>query len=272
MWLYQMCIRDRVKAILQMWYPGQMGGVATANILLGTANPGGKLPVTFPASATAYPQYDPNCNPLLITSNPPVDGNCPLYPGVYKMGFLGLVNHGYKTVDMSANGIFVGYRWYDQHDVKPLFAFGHGLSYTEFNYSKKLVVTPTADGGYDVKVSVRNMGPMDGDEVIQVYLGAGQAPAGVQMAEKALVGFERVSLKKGQTKEVTIHIAQMCIRDRALAGQHDLDAGRQVIQEQAQRRIERVGLGAVVVVDDQRHLASGAVGLGAVQRLSLIHI
>ncbi len=198
---------NSVRAILQMWYPGQMGGVATANILVGTANPGGKLPVTFPASATAYPQYDPNCNPLLITSNPPVDGNCPLYPGVYKMGFLGLVNHGYKTVDMSANGIFVGYRWYDQHDVKPLFAFGHGLSYTEFNYSKKLVVTPTADGGYDVKVSVRNMGPMDGDEVIQVYLGAGQAPAGVQMAEKALVGFERVSLKKGQTKEVTIHIA-----------------------------------------------------------------
>jgi beta-glucosidase len=198
---------NQVKAILQMWYPGQMGGVATANILLGTANPGGKLPVTFPASATAYPQYDPNCNPLIITSNPPVDGNCPLYPGVYTLGFLGVSNHNYKTVDMETNGIFVGYRWYDKHDVKPLFAFGHGLSYTEFRYSKKLVVTPTADGGYDVKVSIRNMGPMDGDEVVQLYLSAGKVPAGVQMAEKALVGFERLSLKRGETKEITIHIA-----------------------------------------------------------------
>ena len=69
------------------------------------------------------------------------------------------------------------------------------------------MVTPTADGGYDVKVSLRNMGPMDGDEVVQVYLGAGKVPAGVQMAEKALVGFERVSLKKGETKVITIHIA-----------------------------------------------------------------
>ena len=108
---------------------------------------------------------------------------------------------------METNGIFVGYRWYDKHDVKPLFAFGHGLSYTEFRYSKKLVVTPTADGGYDVKVSIRNMGPMDGDEVVQLYLSAGKVPAGVQMAEKALVGFERLSLKRGETKEITIHIA-----------------------------------------------------------------
>ena len=198
---------NSVKAILEMWYPGQMGGVATANILLGKVNPGGKLPVTFPASATAYPQYDPNCNPSIITSNPPVDGNCPLYPGVYKLGFLGVSNHNYKTIDFTTNGIFVGYRWYDKHDVTPLFAFGHGLSYTTFNYSRKLTVTRAADGGLDVKVSVRNMGPMDGDEVVQVYLGAGQVPAGVQMAEKALVGFERLSLKKGQTQVVTIHIA-----------------------------------------------------------------
>ncbi len=198
---------NSVKAILEMWYPGQMGGVATANVLLGTANPGGKLPVTFPASATAFPQYDPNCNPSIITTNPPVDGNCPLYPGVYKLGFLGISNHSYRTVDFTANGIFVGYRWYDKHDVTPLFAFGHGLSYTNFNYSKKLVATPAADGGFDVKVTVRNVGSMDGDEVVQVYLGAGQVLAGVQMAEKALVGFERVSLKRGQTKIITIHIA-----------------------------------------------------------------
>jgi len=82
-----------------------------------------------------------------------------------------------------------------------------GLSYTNFNYSKKLVVTPAADGGFDVQVTVRNVGSMDGDEVVQVYLGAGQVPAGVQMAEKALVGFERVSLKRGQTQAITIHIA-----------------------------------------------------------------
>ena len=196
---------NKVKSILEMWYPGQMGGVATANVLLGVVNPGGSLPVTFPASATAYPQYDGKCDPLAITSSPPNDGNCPLYPGVYLPGFVS-GNHGYKTIDFVSNGIFVGYRWYDKHDVQPLFPFGHGDSYTRFKYSK-LVVKTAADGGLDVKFRVQNVGSYDGDEVVQVYLGAGQVPAGVQMAEKALVGFERLSLKKGQWKDVSIHVA-----------------------------------------------------------------
>jgi len=195
-----------VKAILEMWYPGQMGGVATANVLLGKVSPGGHLPVTFPASATAYPQYDPNCNPLVIVGGAtPNDGNCPLYPGIYTPGFVS-GNHGYKTIDLETNGIFVGYRWYNLHNVTPLFPFGHGLSYTTFKYSK-LVVKPAADGGFDLKVRVQNTGKTEADEVVQVYLTDGQVPAGVQAAKQTLVGFERVTLKQGEWKEVSIHIA-----------------------------------------------------------------
>jgi beta-glucosidase len=197
---------DDVKSILEMWYPGQMGGVATANVLLGIVNPGGSLPVTFPASAQAYPQYDPNCNPLVIVGgSTPNDGNCPLYPGVYKLGFLGVSNHSYKTVDMTTNGIFVGYRWFEKHDVEPLFPFGHGESYTRFAYSK-LSVKVAPDGGLDVKFRVQNKGNYDGDEVVQVYLTGGEVPAGVQMAEKSLVGFERVTLQRGKWVDLTFHI------------------------------------------------------------------
>ncbi len=191
---------NSVSGILQMWYPGQMGGVATANVLLGNVNPGGKLPVTFPANATSYPQYDPNC------TDPSINGNCPLYPGKATLGFLGMTNHNYRTIDFQTNGIFVGYRWYDKHDVTPLFPFGYGLSYTKFNYSR-LQLTPTGDGGFDVSFRVHNVGNRNGDEIAQVYVSApGDQPAGVQFAEKSLVQFTRVSLANGQWQDVTLHV------------------------------------------------------------------
>jgi beta-glucosidase len=165
-------------AILQMWYPGQEGGWATADLLLGNANPGGKLPVTFPVS----------------DADTQVAGHPEMYPGV-------------DDEEYYSEGIFSGYRWYDAEDIAPLFPFGHGLSYTKFKYSK-LSVSPANDGGFDVQFRVHNVGNYDGDEVAQVYLGPSDAvPPDVQMAQKALVAFGRVTLKNGEWEDVTLHVA-----------------------------------------------------------------
>ena len=191
---------SQVKSILEMWYPGQAGGPATANVLLGVTNPGGKLPETFPADATHFPTYDANCTDTSST------GNCPIYPGVAQPGFIS-GNHGYREItnlDMaSGNGIIQGYRWYDQHGVTPMYAFGHGLSYTTFAYSQ-LAVTPRFDGTIDVAFDVTNTGAVRGDEVPQLYLGAGPSIAGVQQAGKLLRGFTRIALNPSETRRVTM--------------------------------------------------------------------
>jgi len=200
-----------VKSVLEMWYPGVAGGVATADILTGAANPSGKLPMTFPdgsASRPRFPTDDPGCNPsAIVTPNNSTglganDGNCPLYPGVF------LSNptqgpHTYKTIDMTTNGIFQGYKWYDKNAVTPLFPFGYGLSYTSFAYSG-LSVAPTATG-LDVTFTVQNTGSVAGTEVAQVYVGPPDNPP-VPMAVKSLVGFERVPLAPGESKQLTIHV------------------------------------------------------------------
>jgi beta-glucosidase len=196
-----------VAAILEMWYPGQRGGPATARVLVGKVNPGGKLPVTFPQDPTRIPTFSADCDPSVISNNPPNDGNCPLYPGVFLPGFVS-GNHVYKTIDFTTNGIFRGYRWYDRFDVEPLFPFGHGLSYTRFHYSD-LEVDESRSGGVDVSFVVRNVGPQSGAEVPQVYLGApGTAPPGVNFAVKQLVGFDRVVLAPGHATRVKLRIDQ----------------------------------------------------------------
>ena len=106
-----------------------------------------------------------------------------------------------------SEGVNVGYRWFDKEKIEPLFAFGHGLSYTSFAYSG-LRIDKVADGGLDVHVTINNTGSMDADEVPQVYLGAPSvAPEGVQFPVRALAGFERERIPAGASKEVTIHVA-----------------------------------------------------------------
>ena len=191
-----------VASILEMWYPGQRGGPATADVLLGKANPGGRLPVTFP-TGTNFPSYDPGCTDTSPT------GNCPLYPGVVGPSpFLPGATTSYRTITgMAVNGIYEGYRWYDKHDVTPLFPFGYGLSYTTFGYSD-LRVRHSQDSGLDVTFRVRNTGHLTGSDVPQLYLGApGNQPAGVQFAVQSLVGFTRVTLAPGHTQDVTLHVA-----------------------------------------------------------------
>ena len=106
-----------------------------------------------------------------------------------------------------SEGVNVGYRWFDKENIQPLFAFGHGLSYTTFDYSD-LNAAKTADGGLDVIVKIKNSGSVASDEVPQVYLGApSEIPDGVQFPVRALIAFDRVHLEPGESKSVFLHVA-----------------------------------------------------------------
>ena len=189
---------SKVKAVLQMWYPGDRGGYATANVLTGKVNPGGKLPFTWPASIdqevahqAAHPER--SSNGVDSTGKP-----CPASAG-------GPFTDP-SCVTTYSEGINVGYRFYDATNATPLFPFGYGLSYTSFSYSG-LRTAPAPDGGLTVSFQARNTGPVAGDAVPQVYLGApASKPAGVQFAAKALAGYTRVHLGAGQAKTVSVHV------------------------------------------------------------------
>lgn len=178
----------KVKAVVQMWWPGDEGGPATANVLSGRVNPAGRLPVTWPQSLSQMPAEDP-AHPERVSRG--VDG---------------------KT--SYSEGLFMGYRWFDQQALEPLFPFGHGLSYSHFEYADLKVeratdtsAGPAADGGLRVTFSVTNTGRLAGDEVPQVYLDAPrQPPPGAQFAVRTLVGFDRITLDAGETKRVTIRV------------------------------------------------------------------
>ena len=172
---------DKVKAVLEMWWPGDEGGWSTANLLLGKTSPAGRLPVTWGKELTDYPATDPR------------------HPERTRKGVDGKTTY--------SEGVNVGYRWFDKEKIDPLFAFGHGLSYTTFEYSD-LKVEKANDGGLNVSVDIKNTGKMDSDEVPQVYLGTpDEVPAGVQFPVRALVAFDRVHIVSGQSKVVTLHVA-----------------------------------------------------------------
>lgn len=171
---------SKVKAVLEMWWPGDEGGWATANLLLGKVSPAGRLPVTWGKRLEDYPATDPR------------------YPERSRKG----VHH--KTT--FSEGVNVGYRWFDKQNIEPLFPFGHGLSYTTFEYSG-LKVAKASDGGLDVTLHIRNTGTMASDEVPQVYLSPpSDPPSGVQFPVRKLVAFDRVHIGAGQTKIVTLHV------------------------------------------------------------------
>lgn len=165
----------RVMAVLEAWYPGQRGGEAIANILFGDVNPSGKLPITFPQSESQLPRPH--------FQEPPPGG-------------------GYFDINYT-EGLKVGYKWYEANNIKPLFPFGYGLSYTSFSFSHIQTTPSTANGSADIRVSfdVKNTGSRAGAEVAQVYLGL---PASTDEPPKRLVGWAKVQLAPGQTQRVTV--------------------------------------------------------------------
>ncbi|HEV2862164.1 MAG TPA: glycoside hydrolase family 3 C-terminal domain-containing protein [Pyrinomonadaceae bacterium] len=160
---------ERAPAVVQAWYPGQEGGTALAEILLGDVNPSGRLPVTFERRlednpANYYPQ-----------------------PGTKRIVY--------------GEGVFVGYRGYEKAGTRPLFPFGHGLSYTTFKYDN-LAVKPARGGTFEVTFDVKNTGSRVGGDVAQVYVTPASAP--VPRPAKELKGFSKVFLRPGETKRVTV--------------------------------------------------------------------
>jgi beta-glucosidase len=159
---------DHLPAIVQAWYPGEAGGTAVADVLFGSYNPAGRLPVTFYRSTLDLPPF-----------------------ADYSMK-----NRTYR--------FFTG---------KPLFAFGHGLSYTKFGYANLKLAAPqvTNDGTINVSVEVTNTGSRDGEEVVQVYAHE-VGLANPDRAQQSLVGFSRVAIAKGQKKTVAIAIPASALR------------------------------------------------------------
>ena len=163
---------DNVNAILEAWYSGSQAGHAIADVVFGKVNPSGKLPFTFPVAL----------NDL----------------GAHAAG-------AYDPQDLSVEykeGLYVGYRWADKYDVEPLYAFGHGLSYTDFTYGEAKCAKSSVRAGADVKVSidVTNSGKVAGKEVVQLYIGDQESY--LERPVKELKGFKKVYLEPGETKTV----------------------------------------------------------------------
>ena len=172
---------DEVPSVLLGWYGGSEAGRAIADVLFGDVNPSGKLPFTFPVKLEDNPAHY----------------NGKTFP-----------TRGKNHYD---EGIFLGYRWHEKMDIKPLFAFGHGLSYTDFEYGDVTLSSKRIRGGkITVKVPVTNVGQVAGSEIVQVYVH--DCEASVEMPEKQLKGFDKVYLEPGQTKTVSIELGPDAFR------------------------------------------------------------
>lgn len=166
---------DAAKAIVMAWYPGQEGGRAVAEILSGKISPSGKLPISIER------KWEDN----------------PVYGSYYEN-----LKADYKRVDYS-EGVFVGYRGYDRSGKEPLYPFGYGLSYSTFVYSN-LIVEKIDDHRMKVSFDIKNTGRMDASEVAQVYVH--DVVASVPRPLKELKGYEKVFLKKGESKRLSIEL------------------------------------------------------------------
>lgn len=183
--VFSMEWHEQADAILNIFTPGQEGGTAVAEILTGAVNPSGKMAVTIPEK-----------------DSDTLASDTPEHTERRYNGYTG--KDGKQYVDHD-EGIFTGYRWYDKSGVKPLYPFGHGLSYTTFEYSGLSVC------GREVTFTVTNTGSVRGSETAQVYLGKADVPQGIQMAEKQLCGFARLEdIAPGESRTVVIPIPERC--------------------------------------------------------------
>lgn len=179
---------DRVAGIVQAWYLGSETGSALAEVLTGKVNPSGKLPFTFPVSLSDGPVKTEEQYPGI-----------PGEDGIYQCDY--------------TEGIYVGYRWYEKNGIKPLFAFGHGLSYTSFEYGQAKTSSRIMHDKLKIRVSVKNTGAIAGAEAVQLYVSADNP--GIDRPVKELKGFDKVYLEPGESRTVVFTL------DRSDLGYYD---------------------------------------------------
>jgi beta-glucosidase len=206
--------RDSANAIVQAWYPGQAGGRAIAETIAGRVNPSGRLPITFPVDLGQTPRPE--------LPDPGVPRGTP------------------TTIDYF-EGADVGYRWFAKNGLAPMFAFGHGLSYTSFDY-RDLTVT----GGETVTASftVANTGDRGGADVPQLYLTAAPGERCLR-----LLGFQRLELEAGATRRVTIEADPRLLAHydggartwRIKPGRHSVAVGASAVDLRLEARVELAG-------------------------------
>ena len=177
---------DRTGRVLMAWYQGQQGGDAIAELLTGKVSPSGKLPFTWER------RWEDN----------PVHDN--YYPNTDSVK----ADNPYRRVEYN-EGLFVGYRGYERNGIEPLFPFGFGLSYTTFEYGN-LQIDDVGNGAFDVSFDVTNTGQCDGSEVVQLYVG--DVESSVVRPVKELKGYEKLFLKRGETRRVVIRLGEEAFR------------------------------------------------------------
>jgi beta-glucosidase len=208
---------DEVAAVVEAWYPGQEAGNSIADVLTGAAEPGGRLPQTFPVK---------------WADNPTNSQDREVYPGMD-----GKVRY--------EEGVFIGYRHYDSHGVAPLFPFGFGLGYTSFEISDISIDDSAfeSDGRVAVSVTVANTGQRPGSEVVQVYVS--DPEASVPRPDKELKGFEKVFLAPGDRMRITLELDARAFAFYRVEAKHWIvEPGTFVIR--ASRHADDAGLAAEV--------------------------
>ena len=191
---------NKVPAVLQGWFIGSESGNALASILVGDANPSGKLPFSWMQSLEQYGAHALGA-----------------YPGKWRSDGK-IIDEEYKE------DIFVGYRWADQHKQKPLFPFGHGLSYTTFEYGGKSRIEKSADGTplFTLHTSIKNTGSREGAETVQLYIR--DVKSSLPRPVKELKGFQKVTLAPGEQRDITFTI------DKSMLSYYDDSKGEWVME------------------------------------------
>ena len=190
----------KVPAVVQGWFIGSESGNALASILVGDANPSGKLPFSWMQSLDQYGAHALGA-----------------YPGTWRSDGK-IIDEEYKE------DIFVGYRWADKHKIKPLFPFGHGLSYTTFEYAAKPRIEKSADDSslFTLHTSVKNTGDREGAETVQLYIR--DVKSSLQRPVKELKGFQKVTLAPGEQRDITFTI------DKSMLSYYDDSKGEWVVE------------------------------------------
>jgi len=184
--------RESVNALLETWYPGEDGGTAIAHVLFGDADPGGRLPATFPKSEADLPTAAGGMAAYPGTVNP--EENCELHSSVPCPYY----------EEYYSEGVLMGYRWYDNQRIEPAYPFGFGLSYTSFRFSGLSIAPGTGpEPSATVSVTVTNTGARSGSALPELYLSLPSLP-GVPQPPRQLKGFAKVQLAPGQSRRVSM--------------------------------------------------------------------